>query len=432
MIGMINAVNHSDGLDGLAGGESFLSLIVIALLAFMHLDGMNSLEFDHAGSDVYYGAAILAISMCVIGGLLGFLRFNTHPAKVFMGDSGSQFLGFVLGFLAVLLTQRVDTGLSAALPALFLGLPIIDILAVLYLRASGGMHWFKATRNHIHHRLLDLGFAHFECVVLIYSIQAMLVTSALFLNYAPDGLVLGLYLFVCITLFTLLTVAEKRRWQASSLKSLVRLERFYAAMRSSRPINSYALILVCVSLPIYFLGSCVSLDSVPRDFGWLSMALLALLALELFGLSKNLWLGRIIVYSTAMFVVYLGLPSESLATDTGQKAVSPIFDNVFFSVLAIAVALAIKESQDDEFKLTPMDYLIMFIMIGISVSSFAFANAEVNSALIVKAVIILYACELILSRVKAGWRLVSIVVFASLAMLSLRGLGSFSGLGWVA
>ena len=137
------------------------------------------------------------------------------------------------------------------------------------------------------------------------------------------------------------------------------------------------------------------------------------------------------MYSTAMFLVYLSLPSESLSPTEASSAAVVVFDYVFFGVLAIAVALAIKESQDDELKLTPMDYLIMFILIGISVSSFAFSDAQVNSALIVKAVIILYACELILSRLKGGWRLVSIVVFASLAMLSLRGLGSLSGLDWM-
>jgi UDP-GlcNAc:undecaprenyl-phosphate GlcNAc-1-phosphate transferase len=109
LLGMINAINHSDGLDGLAGGESLFSLGAIALLAILA---------EHAGSD---GVVVFTIAVAVIGGLLGFLRYNTHPARVFMGDSGSQFLGYTLGCLAILLTQRVDPKLSPTVVLLLLG-----------------------------------------------------------------------------------------------------------------------------------------------------------------------------------------------------------------------------------------------------------------------------------------------------------------------
>jgi UDP-GlcNAc:undecaprenyl-phosphate GlcNAc-1-phosphate transferase len=109
MVGMINAINHSDGLDGLAGGESMLSLGGIAYLSYL------------AG-----GTTVTVMALATIGGLFGFMRFNTHPARIFMGDGGSQFLGYTLGFLAVLLTQKVNPVLSPALPALLLGLPIAD------------------------------------------------------------------------------------------------------------------------------------------------------------------------------------------------------------------------------------------------------------------------------------------------------------------
>jgi UDP-GlcNAc:undecaprenyl-phosphate GlcNAc-1-phosphate transferase len=151
MTGVINAINHSDGLDGLAGGETLLSLMAIAFLG-------------HTASDGF----VTGIALATIGGTLGFLRYNTHPAQVFMGDSGSQVLGFSLAFLVVDLSQVVNPAMSAAVPVLLLGLPIADILVVLYKRASGGMNWFRATRNHVHHRLLDLGFTHFESVVCIY------------------------------------------------------------------------------------------------------------------------------------------------------------------------------------------------------------------------------------------------------------------------
>jgi len=97
VVGMTNALNTSDGLDGLAGGEALLSLGAIGLLAY--LDG---------------GHEVAVIAVAAVGGILGFLRYNTHPANVFMGDSGSQFIGFTLGFLAIMLTQNPETEIASA------------------------------------------------------------------------------------------------------------------------------------------------------------------------------------------------------------------------------------------------------------------------------------------------------------------------------
>ena len=132
LVGMINAINHSDGLDGLAGGESLLSLGCMAYLGYL------------AG-----GADFVVIVGAVAGGLIGFLRYNTHPARVFMGDAGSQFLGFTIGVLLVYVTQVAYPTSSAALPLLLLGLPLADILGVLFQRIRGRMHWFKIGRAHV-------------------------------------------------------------------------------------------------------------------------------------------------------------------------------------------------------------------------------------------------------------------------------------------
>ncbi len=109
LLAVTNAINLSDGLDGLAGGTTFLCCLAIALLSF--------------GTDL---AFVSTIAVVVMGALLGFLRYNSYPAQVFMGDGGSQFLGFTVGVLAVLLTQNDALPFSAALPLLLLGLPILD------------------------------------------------------------------------------------------------------------------------------------------------------------------------------------------------------------------------------------------------------------------------------------------------------------------
>ena len=114
LIGVTNAINLADGLDGLAGGTTLLSLSSLALLALT------------SGSPF-----VGIVAIVIIGAILGFLRYNTHPASVFMGDGGSQILGFSAAVLALVLTQDHETPLSSALPLLLLGIPLIDTLMVI-------------------------------------------------------------------------------------------------------------------------------------------------------------------------------------------------------------------------------------------------------------------------------------------------------------
>ena len=129
IVGMINALNLSDGLDGLAGGEALISLVAIAYLSYL-----------------YDGSATLAIAAATIGGIFGFLRFNSHPARIFMGDAGSQTLGFILAVLVVYLTQQVNSVVSPVVALLLLGLPVIDSVAVFYMRAKRGDSLVVAAR----------------------------------------------------------------------------------------------------------------------------------------------------------------------------------------------------------------------------------------------------------------------------------------------
>ena len=142
LIGITNAVNLADGLDGLAGGITLLSLGMIGILAYPTGDTNVPLA-----------------AIAVIGSIVGFLRFNTYPARIFMGDGGSQFLGFSAGVLVVMLTQESNTALSPALTLMILGLPILDTGMVMAQRLHEGRSPFLPDKNHIHHKLLALGFA---------------------------------------------------------------------------------------------------------------------------------------------------------------------------------------------------------------------------------------------------------------------------------
>src|SRR5260370_138114 len=143
-------------------------------------------------------AAVVAIDLQVqdrwfLGGgaVLGFLRFNTYPASVFMGDAGSQLLGFTIGVLSIRATQSFASEFSAAIPILLLAIPILDTLSVMAQRIGEGRSPFSPDKNHIHHKLLALGFGHHEAVMVIYSMQATLFVAAYFMRFESDLTILA-------------------------------------------------------------------------------------------------------------------------------------------------------------------------------------------------------------------------------------------------
>ena len=170
IVGITNAINLSDGLDGLAGGISLLSFLCIGYLAYS------------AGN-----FSIALLSAATVGAIFGFLRFNTYPATVFMGDAGSQLLGFMAITFSLKLTQG-NAPLSPILPLLLLGFPVLDTITVMFERVTNGKSPFVADKNHLHHKLMRLDLFHTEAVLSIYVLQAFLVTSPLSSGPARSGI----------------------------------------------------------------------------------------------------------------------------------------------------------------------------------------------------------------------------------------------------
>lgn len=165
IVGITNAVNLIDGLDGLACGVSTISsmtLMVIALIV--------------AEPDVAVLTAALA------GACVGFLPYNLNPAKIFMGDTGSTFLGFVLAVVSIQGLFKFYTIISFAVPFLMLGLPIFDTCFAIVRRVSHGQSPMTPDRGHIHHRLIDMGFSQKQAVAMLYVISAILGLSAVVLT----------------------------------------------------------------------------------------------------------------------------------------------------------------------------------------------------------------------------------------------------------
>jgi len=399
IVGMINAINHSDGLDGLAGGESLISLSVIAYLAF-----------------IFNSNLMLVISAATIGGIFGFLRFNSHPARVFMGDAGSQFLGFILAVLVVLLTQTVNTALSPAIAVLLLGLPVVDILAVFFLRAKHKMNLFKATRNHVHHRLLDIGFLHYESVMFIYTVQFVLVISAVFLMYENDLMVLLYYLSICLSVFVFLTVSERQGFKvhnaSGSSKDLLSLALSKYPRLQDIPIKA-----IESGLSLFIIASALVVSEVPTDFAVSSLVLLFLLVAILLTGLLGYQLYRLILFVTIAFSIYL-LTTYPVDWLSGQ--IDLVF--VYFTVMSVMGFVAVKTIAGGEFRITPLDYLVIAIALLIEFLPSDNLAREIIIWMIVQMIILFYIGELLIQNMQSRFNRFTASVMLALALIAYRGL----------
>jgi len=164
IVGVTNAINLVDGLDGLAAGTSIISAVTLFVAA--QTTGQPFAAFL---------ASILAAS------ILGFLPYNFNPAKIFMGDTGALFLGYMLSVISVMGVLKGAAALSILVPIFAIGLPIYDTLFAMIRRASNGKSMMEADKGHLHHKLLDAGMSQRQAVITLYSISAVLGFSAVVL-----------------------------------------------------------------------------------------------------------------------------------------------------------------------------------------------------------------------------------------------------------
>ena len=167
VISFINVVNLIDGLDGLAAGVSGIASVTIILVAV------------HQG---YYPVA--ALTAALAGGIFGFIHYNFNPATIFMGDTGSMFIGFMLASIAVFGAVKSAATIALIVPAVALGLPIMDTAFAILRRYSNGKPIFQPDKGHLHHRLLALGLSQRQAVLLMYAISFVLSLGAFVLAMA--------------------------------------------------------------------------------------------------------------------------------------------------------------------------------------------------------------------------------------------------------
>ncbi|MFI5304748.1 MAG: glycosyltransferase family 4 protein [Nitrospiria bacterium] len=397
LLGITNAINLSDGLDGLAGGLTLLSFGGLAFLAWLSGDNM-----------------VLGMVIPVLGGIFGFLRFNTYPARVFMGDGGSQFLGFSLGVFCFILTDSVRGPFSPLIALLIIGVPLFDTLGVMIQRWTTGRSLFIADRNHIHHKLMSAGLYHYEAVVLIYLLQIVLVSLGCFLRFQDDGVLALIYGGLAILFFFLFFKIGKapplwKREQESILSG------FLTQIKSKLRAKDIPVRILSILVPLFLTVIVFVPRKIPVDFGSFSLGLLAILMGALF-LGKGVQIViRAGLYVGVAFAIYL---SEETVTLLPASPYS--YFNLFYIVMAGFVVLTVWTNKKESFQITPLDFLILFIILTISILMKIEIGGIVLGLFAAKLIILFYAFEILLNQFSNRLGILSGVSTWTLVVIGLR------------
>lgn len=194
IVGVTNAINLMDGLDGLAGGISAIIAMFLAYVAYIH------------GSEGMMPVCIAL--MAVAGGCIGFLPYNFHPAKTFMGDSGALYLGYMIAVMSVISPLKRATFIAALIPIMALAIPIFDTLFAIVRRLLRQEHIMAPDKGHIHHRIMRTGFGQRRAVLIIYGIVGIMGMSAVLISRElyKDAFIL----FAIAVLYLIVILVEKK------------------------------------------------------------------------------------------------------------------------------------------------------------------------------------------------------------------------------
>ncbi len=194
IVGLTNAINLLDGLDGLACGVAGIAALTL------FFSSMNGAPF----------MPIIVIGLA--GACLGFLRYNFYPARIFLGDTGSLLLGFILAAVSIQSSFKTTAGIALVLPLIALLLPITDTLIAFIRRIIKGKNPFQGDRRHLHHRLLLMGYSQKQAVRMFYLLTINLGIIALVLKYAGRNLAFGMLFLIALMLYIFLKIIEDFRY----------------------------------------------------------------------------------------------------------------------------------------------------------------------------------------------------------------------------
>jgi UDP-GlcNAc:undecaprenyl-phosphate GlcNAc-1-phosphate transferase len=384
LVATMNMINLSDGLDGLAGGICFLIFCAVGFLAYFQRD-----------------YRLLSLTICILGAIAGFLRYNTHPAIVFMGDTGSQFLGFTAGFSMLLLTQ-VKTVYSPVIPLYLIGIPVIDTTVVIYERLRQGRSIFRADNNHLHHKLLKMGLRHSESVMVIYTLQLGMILIAWTGRYANNAVLFVSFLFLTGLSIYFFTLDSRITWvvkfpnnnsKANPAKT-GGIRSFILSREMTAKVTWYG--LLCVLCLFYFVSPLV-IESVPKSVGFFSFGMIVcLLLVKRFDISYISLFLTLSFYFLGLYYIFFTEYSQDSMYTTFQYRHH--FNILFFGLAMCYIGHLISASERISF--TTNDFLMLTVVIFLFFLPRDYPWTIHFRRIAVKSFLIFICIELILKKVK--------------------------------
>ena len=358
IVGTINSFNLLDGLDGLVSG---ISLLVFTLLFFISLNLLDTFS--------------LVILSSIIGCLIGFLKYNGYPARIFLGDSGSFLLGYLLVTSVLMASIDKSTGvLDLTFPVILLAVPIADTLKVMFERIISGKHPFVADRSHIHHIVFSKNITHKTTVFVITIYSLVFAFNALIYRYYSEAVGILIFLILILPLIFASRILQFMIYRDSLVKIGRAVNRFPQFL-----INFYKngiIPTVGIFTFLYFIILLLGEDKPITEFLFPSLILIAsLLIFTVVNYNKNKVLTDIIVFFNILIFFIINQPNSILYKDILEL---PVLGNLNYNLLIIGILLPVVgfflvfrdrlKTQQGMF-FSGLDLMIILIVLLLSITS---------------------------------------------------------------
>lgn len=401
IVAVTNAINLTDGLDGLAGGVSLLTFLCIGYLSYLNQ---------------FQGFEIISVAM--VGAIFGLLRYNTHPAKVFMGDAGSQLLGFVAITLSLALT-RESKQISLTLVLLMLGIPVIDTLSVMVQRILKGRSPFAADKNHLHYKIMNLGFYHSESVLLLYILHACLVCMGFIFRYMPAWFLLSVYTLFSGSVLAIIFIGERNGWKVKRYDFIDKvIKEHLRKLREENFIIKLSFKFVEIGFIFLFIFSCFLPKHIHSYFSMASIALLGLILLT--WKIRHKWIIPVIDISIFLMIPFLVYLSERdvayLINTTLIKAYT-----LSYGLLILFVLLTLKFTRRNGFKSNPMDFLILLLALVVPNLPDERIKSWQMGLIATKIIAMFFTYEILKGELRFSTKKLEITAVIALLIISVRG-----------
>ncbi|MCK5706673.1 MAG: undecaprenyl/decaprenyl-phosphate alpha-N-acetylglucosaminyl 1-phosphate transferase [Candidatus Aureabacteria bacterium] len=399
LIFIMNAINLADGLDGLASGISLIATIFLLYFSIRFNDMTSSL-----------------LLITVLGSILGFLKYNSYPAKVFMGDSGSIFLGFILGSISLKYLSEIKH-IPFYTIAMIIGIPCLDMLNVVYQRKKNKKAIFSADQSHFHHRLMNIGLTHAESVklILFLTMISCIIGSMPFVfpkRYAwslwPTGIIfLFSIIFLCYKMPKGFLLNLKGKYNTRYLRGYLKKRKSFRLPILITKILKYTII-------ISFLLPAAFTSSIPSFLGIISFAMAGILLTSL--LVNNIKINDYIIFIFYMSVLVLLAANNYnpiiFSISSLHYNITWIYNSLFIIIILFSFLKAIFDVQSRYFKISNLDFLILLLPLFLTIVQRSTVTEYHLHSISLKFLIIFFATKILfLRKVKHNRRvLISVVI----------------------